>query len=64
MLGDNKSETEIVSPLSTMKEALTQALAESRQHITVNVDGRQLFDIIVGQNNAEVRRTGESPLMV
>ncbi len=64
MLGDNKSETEIVSPLSTMKEALTQALAESRQNITVNVDGRELFNIVVGQNNAEVRRTGESPLMV
>lgn len=64
MLGDNKKETEIVSPLSTMKEALMEALAESQQHITVNVDGRQLFDIVVSQNNAEVRRTGYTPLMV
>ena len=64
MLGDNKTETEVVSPLSTMKEALMEALAESNQHITVNIDGRQLFDIIVGQNNAEVRRTGQTPLMV
>ena len=64
MLGDNKTETEVVSPLSTMKEALAEALAESNQHITVNIDGRQLFDIIVGQNNAEVRRTGQTPLMV
>ena len=64
MLGDNKTETEVVSPLSTMKEALAEALAENNQHITINVDGRQLFDIIVGQNNAEVRRTGQTPLMV
>ena len=64
MLGDNKSETEVVSPLSTMKEALMEALAESRQHVTVNVDGKALFEIIIGQNNAEVRRTGESPLLV
>lgn len=64
MLGDNKTETEVVSPLSTMKEALAEALAESSQHITVNIDGRQLFDIVVGQNNAEVRRTGQTPLMV
>ena len=64
MLGDNKTETEVVSPLSTMKEALMEALAESQQHITVNVDGRQLFDIVVSQNNAEVRRTGYTPLMV
>lgn len=64
MLGDNKTETEVVSPLSTIKEALAEALAESNQHITVNIDGRQLFDIIVGQNNAEVRRTGQTPLMV
>ena len=64
MLGDNKKETEIVSPLSTMKEALMEALAESQQHVTVNVDGRQLFDIVVSQNNSEVRRTGYTPLMV
>ena len=64
MLGDNKKEPEIVSPLSTMKEALLEALAQNRQTITVNVDGRQLFDIVVSQNNEEVRRTGESPLMV
>lgn len=66
MLGDNKTETEIVSPLSTMKEALLEALAEngSGQAVVVNVDGRKLFEIMVGQNNNEVRRTGMSPLLV
>lgn len=64
MLGDNKTETEVVSPLSTMKEALVEALAESGgQHVVVNIDGRQLFDIVVNQNNSEVRRTGMTPLL-
>lgn len=64
MLGDNKTETEVVSPLSTMKEALAEALAESGgQHVVVNIDGRQLFDIVVNQNNSEVRRTGMTPLL-
>ena len=64
MLGDNKKEQEIVSPISTMKEAFMDALAQSRQNVTVNVDGKTLFDIVITQNNAEVRRTGESPLLV
>lgn len=65
MLGDNKQETEVVSPLSTMKEALMEALAESgigNNKVAVYVDGRELFDIIVGRNNAEVMRTGKTRL--
>lgn len=65
MLGDNKTETEVVSPLSTMKEALMEALAESgigNNKVAVYVDGRELFDIIVGRNNAEVMRTGKTRL--
>lgn len=65
MLGDNKQETEVVSPLSTMKEALMEALAESEignNKVAVYVDGRELFDIIVGRNNAEVMRTGKTRL--
>lgn len=66
MLGDNKKETEIVSPLSTMKQALIEALAEAGQNqtIVVNVDGQKLFDIIVNRNNNTVRRTGATPLLV
>lgn len=43
VLGDNKTETEVVSPLSTMKEALLEALRESglgNQEIVLNIDGR------------------------
>lgn len=66
MLGDNKTETEVVSPLSTMKQALIEALAEAGQNqtIVVNVDGQKLFDIIVNRNNNTVRRTGATPLLV
>lgn len=34
------------------------------QNIAVNVDGRNLFNIMVNQNNAYVRQTGASPLLV
>ena len=34
------------------------------QNIAVNVDGRTLFNIMVNQNNAYVRQTGASPLLV
>lgn len=66
MLGDNKTETEIVSPLSTMRQALLEALEQSNreQTIVINVDGRKLFEVMVNQNNNEVRRTGASPLLV
>lgn len=36
----------------------------SGQSIAVNVDGRNLFNIMVNQNNAYVRQTGASPLLV
>ena len=65
LLGDNKREQEIVSPLSTMKQALIEALRESGgQTVVVNVDGRQLFQVMIDRNNNEVRRTGSSPLLI
>ena len=65
MLGDNKQEEEVVSPLSTMKEALTEALnAYGGQTVVVNIDGQKLFEIMVNQNNNRVRTTGMSPLIV
>ena len=39
ILGDNKQETEVVSPLSTMKEALAEVLAERNQDIRLEVNG-------------------------
>ena len=44
-------------------EAMTMANGGSND-ITVNVDGRKLFQFVVDQNNSTVRRTGASPLLV
>ena len=46
MLGDNKRETEVVSPLSTMKQALKEALAESGQTITINFEENSIGDLV------------------
>ena len=62
-LGDNDSETEVVSPLSTMKQALVEALQEaggSGGNISVQlvVDGNVLADTVVRQNEIHRRQTG------
>ena len=63
-LGDNNQETEVVSPLSTMKEALQEVLANSNigGDITVNltVDGRVLAQTIVKQNEIYRKSTGRN----
>lgn len=46
MLGDNTKETEVVSPLSTMKQALTEALAESGQNITIKFEETSIGDLV------------------
>ena len=62
ILGDNKRETEVVSPLSTMKQALKEALAESGggRDITVvmEVDGRRFGQAVYKANNEERQRVG------
>ena len=65
-LGDNKQETEIVSPLSTMKQALMEALQESggsgEYHIHVDLDGREIAKAVVRQNDIYKKSTGRSLL--
>lgn len=47
-LGDNTTETEIVSPLSTIKQALAEALAEANFNGNINVylDGKQIANSV------------------
>ena len=75
ILGDNKHETEIVSPLSTMKEALSEALdekgggsdpriAQLLEVLIAVVENKHLLVSDVGKAaadyaNAEYKRTGE-----
>lgn len=61
ILGDNKRETEIVSPLSTMKQAVKEAIAESggdgeiNLHLTVVRDGKKEFDEIMKINKEQAK---------
>lgn len=65
-LGDNKQETEVVSPLSTIKQALMEALQESggsgEYHIHVDLDGREIAKAVVRQNDIYKKSTGRSLL--
>ena len=47
-LGDNKSATEVVSPLSTMKQAFMDAMREANFNGNVNVylDGKQISNAV------------------
>lgn len=65
ILGDNKRETEVVSPLSTMKQAMMEVLRESGsnggnspQYITLNIDGHEFIRWLRDQNGQYRNRTG------
>lgn len=67
ILGDNNDETEVVSPLSTMKEAMIEALATanmgnngSNAPIIVQIDGREVFRAVRDQNDIYYNQTGMS----
>lgn len=70
ILGDNQRETEIVSPLSTMKQALKEGLEEFGgigggdiiAHIYL--DGKELGRSMVKFTREEKTRTGRNPLLV
>lgn len=71
ILGDNKTETEIVSPLSTMKQAMLEALRESGGaggDITITVvsqlDGKEVARNTVKHVNTMTRQAGKSVLLV
>lgn len=56
MVGDNNHETEVVSPLSTMQEAMINALQAvglggGNQEIVLNLDGREFMRAMIKQNN-------------
>lgn len=69
VLGDNKKETEIVSPLSTIEQAVANALAryggiggDITLEIPIILDGIKLHRAIVKVNKAQIRKTGKNPL--
>ena len=68
ILGDNNQETEVVSPLSTMREAFLDALTQSgftgtsnnNAPIVIQIDGREVFRAVRDQNAIYQNQTGES----
>lgn len=62
MLGDNKRETEVVSPLSTMKEALVEALSETNsnnnQPIVLQLDGRTVAQVVWDEDRKRYKQYG------
>ena len=64
VLGDNKKENEIVSPVSTMKQAFMEAMLEmggngsGNTEVVLELNGRELGRAIVEQGNRENRRIG------
>lgn len=63
--GDNTQEPEIVSPVSTMKQAFTEAMLEigggfggGNTEVVLEIDGREFGRAVVEQGNKENRRIG------
>lgn len=69
VLGDNKQETEVVSPLSTMKQAMLEAMRESGISdgiitVVVNLDGKEVARNSVKHINNMTRQAGRSVLLI
>lgn len=68
ILGDNRREPEVVSPLSTMKQAFIEALKESSNGngqpmiIQMFIDKKMIGEAACEYHNGVVVRTGTSPL--
>ena len=63
--GDNKQEPEIVSPVSTMKQAFAEAMIEmggsfggGNTEVVLEIDGREFGRAVIEQGNRENRRIG------
>jgi len=69
ILGDNNRETEVVSPLSTIKQALIEALGafggmgSGDTYLTVELDGETVYQNVIRRNQATKNRTGVNPLL-
>lgn len=60
MLGDNNKETEVVSPLSTIEDALRNVLSEQHINVTFKVEGdpNKIFSVVQKEAKSYNKRTG------
>lgn len=66
ILGDNNSETEVVSPLSTIEQAVENVMSRKNAaggeitiKIPVEIDGNVLFELVKKYSNEQFKRTGK-----
>lgn len=69
VLGDQKHGANIEAPADLIRQIVREEVGQTSgaTHVTIvldSVDGKKLFDAIVKQNNAVIRATGASPLVV
>lgn len=68
ILGDNNTDTEVVSPLGTIKQALVEAMAEAgggggNVTIPIYLDSALIYQAMINKNQEVIRNTGMNPLM-
>lgn len=63
MMGDQKHGTNIEAPLDTIKQALAEVMGQGDQQIrvTVNLDGRVVFDNVLKQARRQQQWSGNNP---
>ena len=67
MLGDNNKESEVVSPLSTIKQAMQEVLSQSGNssnrviHITATLDKRVIFEEMIDEGRTQAVINGNNP---
>lgn len=69
ILGDNNTDTEVVSPLGTMKQAMLEAIAQAgglgggNINLQLFLDSRLVYEAMVEKNKQILSNTGVNPLM-
>ena len=65
ILGDNKREAEVVTPLSTIEQAVRNVTGDGSGgdiNLVVNLDGKTVYKTVIKRNNESIRMTGKNPL--
>lgn len=68
--GDNNLETEVVSPLSTMKQAVTEAITDlggiggNKYDVKAYAKGRVLLELIIEEGKNMQQSTGNNPFLL
>lgn len=68
ILGDNNREAEVVSPVSTIEQAMQNVLDKygglgGDIYLTVELDGDTVYETVVKKNQQQYKRTGRNPML-